>query len=165
MQGGEFIQLVEHFGRLSASLELNHDAHTAPVRFVTQVADITQPPIASQLCNSLKQGGLVELVGDFGDDDAVAVDAHFLDMGQTAQDQPAAPGAVGLVNTFRSHDNATGGEIRTGDMLQKIVQRQFVYIHRPICTAVVVDHKDHASHNFGQVVGRDIGRHAHCNTG
>ena len=72
LQRGVFVQLVEHLVRLRAALQLDDDAHPAPVGFIAQVGDIVQPPFARQLGDALDQAGLVELVGDLGDDDAVA---------------------------------------------------------------------------------------------
>jgi hypothetical protein len=70
LQRRVFEEAVEGFLGRGAALEFDDDAHALAVRFVAQVADLVQSPLARQLGDALDQGGLVELVGDLRDDDA-----------------------------------------------------------------------------------------------
>ena len=72
------------------------DAHAGAVGLVAQVADAVDLAFLDQLGDPLEQGGLVDLVGQLGDDDLVAAAAaRFLDEGLGADDDAAAAGGVG----------------------------------------------------------------------
>ena len=51
--------------------ELDDDAHAVPVRFVAQVGDAFDALVLDQLGDGLDELGLVDLVGDLVDDDAL----------------------------------------------------------------------------------------------
>ena len=99
--------------------------------------------------------GLVLLVGDLGDDDGFPAALVLLHIGLGAHEDGAAPGFIGLADAGPAADKGAGGEIRTGDMVHQLVDRD----------VRVVDHGDEAVHHLHQVMGRDIGGHAHGDAG
>ena len=80
-------------------------------------------------------------------------------MRQAAQDDAAAPGAVGLVNAFVAYDYPACRKVRSGQSFQQL-------FHENIVDAIiVVDDVINRRNQFLQVVRRDIGRHANGDTG
>ena len=93
LQCGVLEEIVEHLHRLRVALQLDDGAHPGAVRFVAQVADAVELAFFDQLGDALEQGGLVDLVGQLGDDDLIAVAAgRFLDERLGADHDAAATG-------------------------------------------------------------------------
>ena len=152
LQGGLLEQVVEHDQPVGVPLELDHDPHPAPVRFVTQIADPFHVLGLDQIGDVLDQPRLVHLVGDLGDDDRLLVALLVgLDLGLAAHDDPAAPRGVGLPHAVPAVDGPGGGEIRRRDVVHQLQVGQLG----------VVDQGGHATDHLHQVVGRDLGRHPH----
>ena len=101
------------------------------------------------------QPGLVDLVGDLGDDDGFLVALAGLDLGPGAHDHRAAPGAVGLADARPAADEAGGREVGARDALQQALQP---LVGREVR---VLQQEDEPVHHLAQVVGRDLGGHAH----
>ena len=51
------------------------------VAFVTNIGNAFDSLVGDQFCDLFDQAGLVHLIGNFGDDDAVPILAHPLDLG------------------------------------------------------------------------------------
>ena len=69
LQLGVLVELVEHDLGLRSALELDDDAHAVAVALVADVADVVDDFFVGQLGDALDELGLVDLVGDLGDDD------------------------------------------------------------------------------------------------
>ena len=108
-----------------------------------------QPVVVDQLGDLLVQGGLVHLVGQLGDDDAVAARLALFDVGLGAHDHAAPAGGVGVADALVAHDDAAGGEIGAGHELHQLFDRG---------VGVIYQEGDGVG-KFAQVVGRDVGRH------
>ena len=67
------IQIVEDDFGLLAALQLEHDAHAVAVALVADFRDAFDLLLVDQAGGLLDQAALVDLVGDFGDDDGFAV--------------------------------------------------------------------------------------------
>ncbi len=90
------------------------------------------------------------LVGDFGDDDILAVLAGFLDGGFGAHDEAAAAGAIGGFNAFPARDISACRKIRARNDLHHFLERG----------VGLLDQEDGGIHDFAQVVRRNVGGHA-----
>ena len=113
-------------------------------------------PSLTMLGDPLEQGGLVDLVGQLGDDDLVAAAAwRLLDEGLGPDDDAAAAGGVGGLDPLATEDRAAGREVRTGDDLHQIFDGGLG----------VVDQDGDGVADLVEVVRRDIGRHADGDAG
>ena len=70
---GVLVELVEHDLGLGAALEFDDDAHAVAVALVAQVGDVVDDLVVDQIGDALDQLALVDLVGNLGDDDGLAV--------------------------------------------------------------------------------------------
>ncbi len=145
--------------RGGSPLQLHHDAHPLAVALVPQVADLVQLAASGQLRDALQQGALVQLVGDLGDDDAEAAVAHLLDPGFGPDDELAPACGEGVADPLRAQDDAPGGEVRPLHHGHELVQADLV------APLPVVDDVGHRVGDLRQVVGRDVGGHAHRDAG
>ena len=103
-----------------AALQVDHHAHTVLVGFVTQTGDTLDLLVLDQLGNLFQQARLVDLVGQLGENQLLATLALVtLDMTARADVDTTATGAIGLVNTAHTVNDAGGGKIRTRDMLHQ----------------------------------------------
>ena len=93
---GVLEELVEHDLRLGAALEFDHDAHAVAIAFVANVGDVIDDFVVHQLRDALDQARLVDLIGNFGDDDRLAVFVESFDAGLGAHHETAAAGSVGF---------------------------------------------------------------------
>ena len=155
LQGGELEQLVQHDLGLGVALELDHHAHALAIALVAQIADADQALVPDQLGHLLQELGLVDLVGQLGDHDALAITGHGLDVGggPDADDAPAR--GVGLADPAPPLDGAPGGEVRPGDDLHQLVEADLGVVH----------HRDGGVHGLTQVVRGDVGGHTDGDAG
>ena len=100
--------------RRLALLDVHDHAHALAVALVAHVLDAVDPLLARELGDLLDQARLVDLVGDLGDDDRLAVALARLDLGARAHHDRAAAGAVGRADALAAHDEAGGREVRAG---------------------------------------------------
>ena len=147
---GVLVEVVEHHLGLFAALELEDDAHAVAVALVAYVADAVDLLFVDQRGSGLDEARLVHLVGNLGDDDLLAVLGQFLDGSARAQLQLAASGHVGLQDALPPEDESAGGEVGA---LHKL--HDFREAGRG-----VLDQMDGGVDDFGEVVGREIRRHA-----
>ena len=127
------------------------------VRFVAYLGNAFQALFAHQFADLDQQIGLVNLVGQFVDDDGLAP-AHLVDileMGTAAHDHPAATGAITFLHPGQAVDESPGREIRRGHVFDQLLDIQ----------VGVVQQRQTGIHHFAHVVRRNIGRHAHRDTG
>ena len=144
-------EAVEHHLGVGVPLELDDDAHAVAVGLVPDVGDALQPLVLHLVGHVLDEHALVDLVGDLGDDDAGAVLAELLKL-VPGPDHDAAPaGGVGRPDAAAAHDDALGGEVGALDVLHQVGQGALR----------VVQHADGGVDDLPQVVGRDVGGHAH----
>ena len=76
-------------------------------------------------------------------------------MGPGAHHYPPATGAVGLANATHAIDDAGGGEVRPRHQFHQLID---TYLG-------ALDHRQTGGDDLPQVMGRDVGRHAHGDTG
>ena len=74
---GEAPELVEHDVGDRVALQLDDDAHAVAVGFVAQVGDALDALLAHQLGDLLDQRRLVDLIGNLGDDQRLAILAQI----------------------------------------------------------------------------------------
>ncbi len=156
LQGGVFEQVVEHLHRLRVALELDDGAHPGAVGFVAEIADAVEFAVLDEFGDPLHQRRLVDLIGQFGDDDLVTVaPCCFLDEGFGADHHATAAGVIGGANTLAAENRAAGREVRSLDEFHQLVDR---------CLGIV-DEMDDGIADFVQVMWRDIGCHPDGDTG
>ena len=120
---GVLVEVVEHHLGLFAALEFEDDAHAVAVAFVADIADAFELLFVDQGGCGFDEARLVDLVGNLGDHDLLAVLGHLLDGGAGAQLQLAASGHVGLQDALAAQDEAAGGEIGALHKLHDFGQR------------------------------------------
>ena len=86
---------------------------------------------------------------------ARAVLAELLKLMPGPDHHPAPAGGIGLPDAAATHDDAPGGEVRPLDVLHQITE----------LSLRIVQHADAGADHLPQVVGRDIGGHAHGDAG
>ena len=153
---GVLVEIVQHNLAGLAALDLDDDAHAVLVGLIAQGADALDLLLFDQLGDLLDQASLVHLIGDLVNDDGLAtgllVHLHF-SLGPHIDG--AATGTVRLHDAGTAVDDAAGGEIRAGDMGHQLVNGE----------VAVFDQRQATVDNLGEVVRRDVGRHAHRDTG
>ena len=148
------IEGIEHDLRVGVALAVDDDAHAVAARFVADVRNALDALVAHHVGNGLDELRLIDLIGDLRDDDAaphVRARAHFLDLALGADDDAALTRPVRLADAAPAHDDAARGEIGRGDILHELVDGDLR----------VVDEGDGAVDRLREVMGRDVGRHAH----
>ena len=144
----------DHLG-VGVPLELDDDAHAVAVGLVPDVGNALQALVLHLLGHVLDEHALVDLVGDLRDDDAGAVLAPLLELVAGPDDDAAPAGGVGGADAAAAHDDALSGEVRSLDVLHQVAQLGLR----------VIQHADARTDDLPQVVGRDVGGHAHGDAG
>ena len=155
LERGVLVEVVqEDLGGLALP-DVDDDPHALAVALVAYLLDSLEPVVLDELGDLLDETRLVELVGDLGDDDRLAVALAELDLGLGAHDEGAAAGAVGLADPLPAQDEARGGEVGAGDALDHALQ---ALVGGQV---LVFEEEGQGVHHLAQVVGRDVGGHAH----
>src|ERR1019366_586139 len=147
---GVLVELVQHDLRLRSTLELDDDAHAVAIALVADVRDFVDDLFVDQLGDALNELGLVDLVGDLVDDDRRFFLGDLLGGHLGAHEEAAATGGVGLGDAGFAEDEAAGGEIRALHVAQDFEEAGVGIVHQ----------FDGGVEDLGEVVGRDVGRHA-----
>ena len=135
-------------------LDLNDDAHARAVGLVADVGNALQPLVVHLIGHVLDEHALVDLIGKLGDDDARAVAAEFFKFRARAQDDLAAARGICRADAAAAHNDALGREVGARDVLHQVVKRRLG----------IVEHADAGVDDLGQVVRRDVRRHADGDT-
>lgn len=120
-----------------------------------RLADAFELLFLDQLGDLLDQPRLVHLIRNLGDDDRFAAVVGHFHIGLGAHAHAATAGAVTGSDAGGAVDDAGGGEIRAGDVFHQAFDIQ---LRR-------VDQGDAGVDRLGQIVRRDVGGHAHRDTG
>ena len=151
------VQVVQHHVRHFTTTQFDHHAHTVLVGLVTQLGDAFDLLLFDQLSDLLDQTRLVQLVRQLGDHQLLATAdlVDVLDLDASADIDAPTAGTIGLDDAGTAVDDARSGEIRAGDVLHQVIDGQLGIVHQ---RQAAVDH-------LGEVVRRDVGGHAHGDTG
>ena len=133
----------------------DHDAHTFAARFVTNVRNAIDALIFHEFRNLLTEFGLVDHVRNFGDNNARLAAAIHIDFGTGTHAHAAMTREVSIANARAATNHATGREVRTGHVLQKVFARN----------VRIFSHSMNGVCNFAEVMRSHGSRHTHGDTG
>ena len=134
----------------ASRLQLDHHAITVAVGFVAQGGDAFDLLFAHQFADALHHLRLVHLIGNFGNDDRLALAAQRLEFDLAAHHDRAAAEMIGRADALPAQNDAAGREIRTRHDGDQIVDRE----------AGIVDQRHAGIDHLAEIVRRDVGRHA-----
>ncbi len=155
LQLGVLVEIVEnHFGLLAA-LQLEDDAHAVAIALVANFRNAFDLFLVHQAGRGFDQPGLVHLVGDFGDDDGLAILAEFFGRGLGAQLERAAALGEVIENALAAENESAGGEIRTLHQIHDLAQVRVGLLHQ----------QNGGVDDLGEIVRRDVGGHADRDAG
>ena len=106
--------------------DLNDGSHTLVVRFVAQVGDAADPPLAHLASDALQHGGLLHRVGQFGDDDVHLAPTDVFHIHPRLGDDALSAGVVGGADGIQlvtrtiipvAINHPAGGKVGAGDDL------------------------------------------------
>ena len=150
MQLGEAEELVEHHFVHGVAPKLDDHPHAVTVGFVAKIGNALDLLVADHFGDLFHHPRLVHLVGDFADDDGLAVAAQRFDLGAPAHDHRTAPAMERAVDAGATVNDAAGREIGAGDAFHEL-------IHGGLR---VVEQKTAGIDDFAEIMGRNIGGHA-----
>ena len=104
LQRGEAIELVEHHVGHGVAAQFDHHAVAVAVGLVAQLGDAFDLLVAHQFADALDHAGLVHLIGNFGDDDRLAILAQRLELDLAAHDDRAAAEMIGGADALRGRE-------------------------------------------------------------
>src|SRR5690606_32264226 len=107
----ETIELVQDDIRHGVAAKFDDDAHAVAVGLVAQIGDALDALFAHEVRDLLDHGGLVHLIGNFGDDDGLAVLADLLDLDAAAHHDGAAAEVIGRARALTAEHDAAGRKI------------------------------------------------------
>ena len=105
------IELVEHDIGLMIALNLKDHAHAQAVGLVAVLGNAFDHLFGAQQTDPLHYAGLVDLIGDFGDDNGFAVFADLFDFRLGAQHNGAATERVSRLDTTAPQNLPGGGKV------------------------------------------------------
>ena len=145
---------IEHDARHGVVFEDDDDAQAVAVGLVVDVGDAVDLLFVDHVGDLLDHLGLVDHVGNFGDDDALAAAGGMLDVGLGTHHDAAAARKHGLPNTLVAVDDTARGEIGALDILEHLLARDFGVVD---IGAAGVDH-------FAEVMRGHVGGHTYGDT-
>src|SRR5690606_11426702 len=148
-------QIIQYNFRYFVALELNHYTHTGFIGLIPDVRNTVEFLVTYQFGNTFQQRLLVNLIGQFIDDDGrAAFLAEFLEVRLGAHDHATATSAIAVAHARHAINDAAGRKIRRRNDLYQLIHR----------TLLVVQHMQCTVDDLGDVVRRNIGRHTDRNT-
>ena len=144
------VEIVQHHFAVFAASQLDHHAQAVLVRFVADLGDALDALFLHQFGDLLDHARLVDLVGQFLDDDHIAVAVALLHVGASANVDAASPGSIRPDDSSAAIDDGASGKVRAADVLQQIVHGE----------PRVFQQRQAAVHHFGEIVRRNVGGHA-----
>ena len=158
LQAGALVEVVEDDLGDGVALEDDDEALAGTAGgFVTDVGDAADRSVAHELGDLVGQVVGVDLVGQLGDDEALAA-LDFLDVDDGALRDGAAAGAVRVFDTLVAQDGGAGGEVGSGDQLDERFEEFFAG------GVGVLEGPFDAACELAQVVRRDARGHADGDT-
>ena len=148
------VEIVEDDLPDGVALELDHDADVG-LRFVADVGDSLDDLLLDEVRHVDDHFTLVDGVGDFGDDDALASVLVRFDGGLSANAELSATIFVHGRDSVVAANLRAGREVRTLHELHQVVDRAFG----------IVDVVRDAVAEFAEVVRRNVRRHADRDAG
>ena len=153
LQGRMLVEVIEDHLAHRALLDLHHDADVV-LRLVADVGDALDHLVLHEIRHVLDHVGLVDGIGNLGDDDALAAALLDLDLGLAADGELALPELVHRVDAVVAADRRAGREVRTLHELHQVVDRALLAVLHVVVDAVA---------ELPEVVRRNVRRHADGN--
>ena len=145
------VQLIEHHRGDGVALQLDHDTHAVAIGLVAQIRNAFELLVVGEPGDLLDQDRLVDLVGNLGHHHLVAAGRFLLlDHGPRPHGHAAAALLVALLDALLAVDDAAGREVGPLDESPQVLdggRRR-------------VDQVGDRLHYLGEVVRRNVGRHA-----
>ena len=142
--------MIEHHLRVCVAFKFDNHTHTVTVAFLAQIGNSFETFFLNLIGNVFDQLTFVYLVGKFGYYNSRAVVlAVLFELGAGADYYLSSAGCVRLTDTSSAHNNSFCREIRTFDVLHKVLEGSFGVVEN---THACVDY-------FAEIVRRNIGCH------
>ncbi len=159
LQLGVLVQVVEHDLRDGVALEHEHETLAgAAGGLVAHVGDALDLAVAHRLADGDDESVRVHLVRQLGDHEAHAA-LDLLGVDDRAHGDEAAAGAVCLFDALVAEDRRAGGEVRSLDDADEVVE-QLLAAH-----VRMVERPVHAFGDLAHVVRRNVRGHADRDAG
>ncbi|VTR65876.1 putative Val start codon [Desulfosarcina cetonica] len=153
---GVFEELIDNHAGHLVFFHGHGDAHAAPVGLVAHEPESLDHLVLHQLGNLLNQSGLVHLIGNLGHHDGFLPGLLvFLHIHHGPHAHDTATGFVGITNALQALNHPTGGKIRAGDKRHQFTAGNLGSVNQGL----------DALDDFGKIVWRNVGGHAHGDTG
>ena len=107
---------------MRVALQLDDNARVL-IRFVADRGDVGEHLLVHERRDSLDERGAIHVVGNFRDDDLLAIALEFLDARLAAHFHAAASGLEILPDAADAADRAAGREIRPFHVLHQTFER------------------------------------------
>ena len=143
------VQIVEDDRRLGVAVQLNHHPDAPPVGFVPDFGNAHQRLVPHQAGDFLHQIRLVDLIGQFRDDDALPIVAGFLNLGNGLHNDAAPPGGVHIPDAGHAPDARRRRKVRPRHQCHQLIH----------IAVGMVNHMADGIADFAQIVRRHIGSH------
>src|SRR5205807_7233658 len=148
------VRIVDYDLWIAVALQFDNDPRIF-VGFVTNGANVCQHFFVHQRRDAFDEGGPIDVVWNFSDDDLFSAAFELFDAGLAAHLHTAAAGFEILFDSRHAADDAAGREVRPFHVFHQLFGRDFRIVD--LCT-------DSINH-FAEIVRRNIGRHAHGDAG
>ncbi len=145
------VELLQHRLGDEAVFDLDDQSQAlVPVGEVFEVGDALELLAGHQLLDLGDHALGADVVGELGDDDALAPRRDLLDLALGAHAERATTGLVGVAHPLQPDDGAARRQVGAGDIFHQLVERG----------VRLLDQVAGGGHDLGQVVRRHIGGHA-----
>ena len=155
LQWRKLKQLIEHDLGHCIAFDLNNNADTVTVGFITQIRNAFDLLVTHTFRHNLDHAGFIDLIRHLGDDDGFPVLAEGLDMSAPAHPDRAAPSMKCLQRAGAAKNNAAGWKIRGRNVIfNQLVDGDFR----------VINHRAAGINDLAEIMRWNIGCHANSNT-
>lgn len=123
------IQRIEHHARHGIVFQDDDDTHAVPVGLVVDIGNALDLLFVDKVGDLLDHLRLVDHIGNFGDDDALAAAGRMLDLRAGTHDHTAPACQQRFPNPFVAVNNSSGREIGALDVLEQFLTCYLRIVH------------------------------------
>ncbi len=151
---GFLIKLIDDNARLLAAFQLDDDTSIF-IRLVAHITDAFDFFFGDEFSDAGNEIGAVNVIRNFRDDDLLLAGLGFFGVGFAADAHDPFAGAQITFDAFAACDRAASREVRTGDKLYDLVDRDIG----------LIDDRAGSTDDFAQIMRRNIRRHTDRDAG
>ena len=122
LEAGLLVEELDDLGGLGSPLELHHEPQAVPIRLVTDVGQVVDPPLPGEARDLLDDPGFGDRIRQLGDDELFLPAPQGLLDDAGPHDHTTAPLLIHVADPVATHDESPCREVGAGQVAHHNVE-------------------------------------------